>query len=700
VCPYYKIIYRPIMKKLFIILIIFIPYLIFAQQYNPDSQRRALKTETSDSVLFKINFNLEYYYEEVNVDSALYFVDQSLKIARKANQKLAEGAALTAKAYTLNNISKYGESLKCLADAFKILENPESEKLSTWLTAYSGSQYNSPHNYRLQILSITHHIYALLMDATLNYKEEIFHFNEEKRISEMCGRNVGVQLAYMNLSRIYTTLNKLDTALTYAKNTLSLSEKNKFTVYIGWAYGFMGNIYYKMKKYDLARKSYIAGINNSIAEKDRYSLEYNYLQFTSFFLDKKDRDSSLYYAKKALSVTRELGTAESLNYYLAIAYDNLYQAYKLNNKPDSAYKYLQLAMDAKNVDYKNQIENLAHFQSITLSHEQQLQELEKEKIETQNKTRLYVLIAVLIVFIIIALLLHRNNRNKKKANQLLQSQKEEIEVQKKNVEKTLSELKSTQAQLIHSEKMASLGEMTAGIAHEIKNPLNFINNFSEVSNELISEMKEELQNGSKEEAISIADDLKQNLEKINHHGKRADSIVKGMLLHSRGTAGEKTPTDINDLLEQYVTLAYHGMRAQNKDFNITIERDYDKSLDKINVVPQDISRVFLNIINNGCYAANDKKKKDGEGFSPTIKVSTKKLKDIVEIRIADNGNGVPDKIKDKLFQPFFTTKPTGEGTGLGLSLSYDIVVKQHGGKIKIESNEGEGAEFIITLPYL
>jgi signal transduction histidine kinase len=286
--------------------------------------------------------------------------------------------------------------------------------------------------------------------------------------------------------------------------------------------------------------------------------------------------------------------------------------------------------------------------------------------------------------LLISLILYRNYKKSKKANQTLKN--------------TLNDLKSTQAQLIHSEKMASLGELTAGIAHEIKNPLNFINNFSEVSNELLDEMKTELQNNKKDEALEIADDLKQNLEKINHHGKRADSIVKGMLLHSRGTSGEKTLTDINDLLDQYVNLAYHGMRATNKEFNITIEKDYDETLEKINVVPQDISRVFLNIINNACYAAYDKRKKDGDGFSPVLKVSTKKLGDKVEIRIGDNGNGIPKDILDKIFQPFFTTKPTGEGTGLGLSLSYDIVTKQHGGELKVETKEGEGTEFIIQIP--
>ena len=247
--------------------------------------------------------------------------------------------------------------------------------------------------------------------------------------------------------------------------------------------------------------------------------------------------------------------------------------------------------------------------------------------------------------------------------------------------------------------MASLGELTAGIAHEIKNPLNFVNNFSDISRELLDEIKTELQNKNEKDVAELIENLKQNLDKINQHGKRADSIVKGMLLHSRGSSGEKALTDINDLLDQYVNLAYHGMRAQNKEFNITIEKDYDRTLEKINVVPQDISRVFLNIINNSCYAAYEKKKKSSNiNFSPTIKVSTKNLDNKVEIRIDDNGNGIPKNILNKIFQPFFTTKPTGEGTGLGLSLSYDIVTKVHNGELKVETKEGEGSQFIILLP--
>jgi signal transduction histidine kinase/ligand-binding sensor domain-containing protein len=272
--------------------------------------------------------------------------------------------------------------------------------------------------------------------------------------------------------------------------------------------------------------------------------------------------------------------------------------------------------------------------------------------------------------------------------------------QAKEIEKAYHELKNTQSQLLHAEKMASLGALTAGIAHEIKNPLNFVNNFSEVSRELLEEMKVELQKDNKSVAIEIASDLNQNLQKIIQHGRRADSIVKGMLLHSRGTSSEKSLADINDLLDQYVTLAYHGLRAQDKEFNITIEKDYDKSIEKINVVPQDISRVFLNLVNNACYAANDKKKMMGNDFIPKLNVSTKNFSNKVEIHIKDNGNGIPESVKENIFNPFFTTKPTGEGTGLGLSISYDIVTKIHGGKINFISEEGKYTEFIIILPKL
>ncbi|MFC0775384.1 ATP-binding protein [Terrimonas alba] len=273
-----------------------------------------------------------------------------------------------------------------------------------------------------------------------------------------------------------------------------------------------------------------------------------------------------------------------------------------------------------------------------------------------------------------------------------------LEAAKQQVEKTLTDLKQAQTQLIQSEKMASLGELTAGIAHEIQNPLNFVNNFSEVSNELIDEMKEELSKGNKDDAFAIANDIQQNLEKILNHGKRADGIVKGMLQHSRTSSGQKEPTDINALCEEYLRLAFHGLRAKDKSFNAKFETEFDKSIGKINVVPQEIGRVILNLINNAFYAVSEKKKQNLDGYQPTVTVITKKSDDKVLILVKDNGNGIPQKVLDKIFQPFFTTKPTGQGTGLGLSLSYDIV-KAHGGELKVNTKEGEKSEFVIQLPF-
>jgi signal transduction histidine kinase len=284
--------------------------------------------------------------------------------------------------------------------------------------------------------------------------------------------------------------------------------------------------------------------------------------------------------------------------------------------------------------------------------------------------------------------------------QTLRAEQDLIEIKsaRKKAEDALTELQLTQKQLIQSEKMASLGELTAGIAHEIQNPLNFVNNFSEVSTELVDEMNAELAKGDVEEAKVISNDLRQNLEKISNHGKRAADIVKGMLQHSRSNSGVKEPTDIGALADEYLRLAYHGLRAKDKSFNAYMKTDFDVHIGKIDIVPQDMGRVILNLITNAFYVVAEKKQKRGGDYEPTVTVSTKSMGDKVLISVKDNGNGIPQKVLEKIFQPFFTTKPAGQGTGLGLSMSYDIVTKTHNGEIKVETKEGEGTEFIVILP--
>ncbi|NVJ85453.1 MAG: histidine kinase [Algoriphagus sp.] len=284
----------------------------------------------------------------------------------------------------------------------------------------------------------------------------------------------------------------------------------------------------------------------------------------------------------------------------------------------------------------------------------------------------------------------------------VQERTKEITQKKNELEKALKELKAAQNQLIHSEKMASLGELTAGIAHEIQNPLNFVNNFSEVSSELIDEAKEELDTGNQEDAKEILEDLKANLQKILHHGKRADSIVKGMLLHSRSNSGQKEKTDINALTDEYLRLSYHGLRAKDKSFTADFKIELDEGIEPIEIIPGEIGRVLLNLINNGFYAADEKKKeleKEGiKDFMPIVWVKTQKIKNGVKITVRDNGKGIPKDIQSKIFQPFFTTKPTGKGTGLGLSMSYDIITNGHGGDLKVTSQAGEFTEFEIIIP--
>jgi len=329
--------------------------------------------------------------------------------------------------------------------------------------------------------------------------------------------------------------------------------------------------------------------------------------------------------------------------------------------------------------------------------------------------------ALLAIAGIVAMDRIQRRRLIKKERERAEAERKDLELKKAAELKTtygrLTEahqnLKATQQQLITQEKLASLGQLTAGIAHEIKNPLNFVNNFAALSVDLAKELREEIERrkakGEGRDGFAsmeeIIDTLVQNAERINHHGKRADGIVKSMMQHARGSSHEREPVDINHLLDEAVNLTYHGLRANDASFNITIEKDYDGSIGQLEVVPQDLSRVFLNVVNNACYAAFQKQKANSKkqtasekDFSPTIFVSTKNVGDKIEIRIRDNGNGIPQDIREKIFNPFFTTKPTGQGTGLGLSISYDIIVQQHRGEIKVETEEGKFTEFVVRLP--
>jgi two-component system, NtrC family, sensor kinase len=351
--------------------------------------------------------------------------------------------------------------------------------------------------------------------------------------------------------------------------------------------------------------------------------------------------------------------------------------------------------------FADSLKNLANERTaVTLKagYELSKKELQFERKNLQQKWLTFSAFAALLSLGVIVWIINRNRKRLDLAYHDLQQKNAIIEAQREKAEETLSKLKAAQSQLIQSEKMASLGELTAGIAHEIQNPLNFVNNFSDLNKELIDDMRKALYTGDAEAAIQIAADIHENQDKISIHGKRADSIVKGMLQHSRTSSGRKELSDINKMADEYLQLAYHGFRAKDMNFNITMNTSYDPDIDMVNIIPQDIGRVLLNLYNNAFYALSAKAKATAdEGYEPAISVSTKKVDDKIEITVADNGNGIPDKVLDKVFQPFFTTKPTGQGTGLGLSLSYDII-KAHGGEIKVETVIGTGATFIIQLP--
>jgi signal transduction histidine kinase len=502
---------------------------------------------------------------------------------------------------------------------------------------------------------------------------------------------------YMNLGFVYLNANHADSALHYSSQAVRMLDalmKNEKpdnraiierSLYV-YTLSNLASAYSKMK--DKAQADYY--FNKALQIVNTYSgSKTRYFQFFFFNLAKHYQryqliDSSLYAARQAI-----LSVAGTPVGYLASGPAKMLSDYYEKVNADSAVKYLKLYLQGNEV--MNSTRVTQQLQMMTVEEEERKAEIERAEQSYRQKLVLYSLVGGLVLLAFFATYMVRANRIRQRINK-------EISQQKNQLEQTLGELKATQAQLIQSEKMASLGELTAGIAHEIQNPLNFVNNFSEVSNELISEMVEEVDRGNTKEVKEIARDVQQNLEKILHHGKRADAIVRGMLQHSRTSTGQKEPTDINALADEYLRLAYHGLRAKDNAFSASFKTDLDPVIGNIKIVPQDIGRVLLNLINNAFYAVDEKKRQQPEGYEPTVTVSTKKRADKVEIKVSDNGNGIPENIREKIFQPFFTTKPTGQGTGLGLSLSYDIVTKGHGGEIQVQAKVDQGTSLVVLLP--
>jgi signal transduction histidine kinase len=669
------------MKNIFkIILFILCPFLVNAQQSLTDSLSNALKNSPDGQIRYKIAKDIYNVYEESNRDSALYYAEQGLLIAQRNHYKAAESMSLSNKAYQLGQLGRFAEALQCLQQSFVIAEDRNTEKEPYWDISLLGFKGNN----RLLALSYAHHIFAILMLRTGNTEQQIIHFKEAEKIGTEIGYMPRMILANMNLGQSYITINKLDSALLYEKEAEQLQSRSEFEKYRCQINMILGDIYMASGKLSLALQYYYAGIASAIKWNNVAIQSRSYLRLSRYYLAAGNKDSSLYYSRQNLATIQSMGAVAGGEINIGVAYEYIYLSYQLNRQFDSAFKYQGLALKAKDSLNQERIKHLTEFQNLTFSEQIRLREAEKDKTAFQNKIRTYFLVAGIGVLLLLAIISYRNNRQKHKA--------------KIKIEQAYDNLKATQQQLIQSEKMASLGELTAGIAHEIQNPLNFVNNFSEVNEELVTELKKEADNGNLEEVKAIANDIAFNSEKITHHGKRADAIVKGMLQHSRTSSGQKEPTDINALTDEYLRLAYHGLRAKDKSFNAITKTDFDNNISKANVIPRDIGRVVLNLINNAFYAVDEKKRQNLNGYEPTVSVSTRKFNGKVEISVKDNGNGIPKKVLDKIFQPFFTTKPTGQGTGLGLSLAYDIVTKGHGGELKVETKEGEGSTFIIQLP--
>ncbi|MEP6846211.1 MAG: tetratricopeptide repeat protein [Panacibacter sp.] len=726
----------------------FISLLCFAQNNAIDSIDILIGKAPSDTVRINLLNKKIGILGNINLDTAISLGQKTLAEAIKINYKEGEGATRLKLASNYCFKGEYAaaeDNLKLAETIFKKLHDSlyiaktyagygmmygMQSKYDSAIQFYQNSiAIDERHGHMDEIarsynnLAISYQMRSDFAQA-LQYQQKSLKIAESKNDEEMQARtllNIGITYttmgdtlrseqnllkavelakkkhikivelyAYSNLASLYETKNELQKSYAYAIKSAELGGEMGDQGIQSTGLSKAASSLAGQKKFDEAEKLSRRAV--AIADSSNQPLNiyqsYNILGY--IFKQQGRYNEAVPYYEKAFMALKD---ADIYDNQIGHSYLDLSECYEKTGNYSKALQTFKMA--SRITDSVTSKANVRKATELTMNYDfakkQQAVAAEQAQKDTVAFAKQIALMVGLGLTLLIALVAFAGYRNKQKANALLQKQKEEIN-------SALTKLKSAQAQLIQAEKMASLGELTAGIAHEIQNPLNFVNNFSEVNAELIDEMEEEIDKGNTSDIKSLAANIKQNLEKITHHGKRADAIVKNMLLHSRSSTGAKESVDINSLVDEYLRLSYHGIRAKDKTFNAVMETTYDKNVGKINVIHQDIGRVILNLINNAFYAVAEKSKLLGKDYAPTVSVSTKKIANQVEIQIRDNGMGIQQRIMDKVFQPFFTTKPTGEGTGLGLSLSYDIITKGHNGEMKVETKEGEFATFIILLP--
>jgi two-component system NtrC family sensor kinase len=716
------------MKKL--ILCIFLIFYIGSNTYSQnkaiDSLKNVLLTQKEDTSKVNTLHELGFQYGFVgDFEKSLDCAKKALVLSEKLGYKKGE---LKAYLYLIDiNQRGLGNQQEAMQYCKKGIELSEKYQDDNNLASFylqmsyiNSNLYNSPEalNYSFKALKIfessddkinlseTYNSIAILYRNEKKYSEALNYFKLCLKLKESLGTDElwAVARTHNNIGKIYLLQNKIELALQSTLKGLNIFKKlaDKAPNWgLPYTYNCMASIYE-------------AKADSLVQKQDKISAEKEYKNALDFFLKSQETwesirsgtGGSFYVSIGNIYLKLKQYQSARINLSKAIIFSKNNKGNLEGNKDTYLYKSKLDSIEGKWKDayyhYKlytvlrDSFENTekvkantAQLMQFEFDKKEALAKAQQEKKDLEHKRTRNLQYAALAGLILIVSGLFYNNHQKQKA--------------KTEIEKAYSQLQSTQAQLIQKEKLASLGELTAGIAHEIQNPLNFVNNFSELSLDLVKDLKEEIEKPDidKEYVGELFDDLSQNQSKINHHGKRASSIVKGMLEHSRASTGDRVPTDLNKLADEYLRLSYHGMRAKDGSFNADYVLIADENLPLINVVSQDIGRVLLNLINNAFWAVGQRAKglEHGGHYVPKVMVSTKMVNNQIIIKVSDNGAGIPADILPKIFQPFFTTKPTGEGTGLGLSLSYDIVTKGHGGTIEVESVEGEKTTFVVKLPF-